>query len=87
MLTCFLGGLVKIEVSNSPRIQDRSRKEAHHGGFVPTGYDIGSWRGRCLFCLMLSVIPLCMVGFWPIATFIHSSERKFHFNIAEYDRK
>lgn len=35
MLTCILGGLVKFEVSKSPRMQDRSRKEAHHGGCVP----------------------------------------------------
>lgn len=34
MLTCILGGLVKIEVSKSPRMQDKSRKKAHHGDCV-----------------------------------------------------
>lgn len=34
-LTCILKGLVKFEVSKSPKIQEGSRKEAHHGGCIP----------------------------------------------------
>jgi hypothetical protein len=56
MLTCTLGGLDKIKVSKSPRMQDESKKEAHHGGCVPfllvTTWAAGEEVGSSVQCFL-----------------------------------